>query len=47
MPRFVFSNLASSVFSAVQPLLRNFKIDSVKQQLEVGKKNRQISDLDV
>ena len=38
---------SSLSFSAVQPLLRNFKIDSVKQQLEVGKKNRQISDLDV
>ena len=38
---------SSVSFSAVQPLLRNFKIDSVKQQLEVGRKNRQISDLDV
>jgi outer membrane protein TolC len=38
---------SSVSFSVVQPLLRNFKIDNVKQQLEVGKKNRQNSDLDV
>jgi outer membrane protein TolC len=40
--------LNSSVsFSVVQPLLRNFRIDNVKQQLEVGKKNRFSSELDV
>ena len=38
---------SSVSFSAVQPLLRNFKIDNVKSQLEVGKKNRQNADLDV
>lgn len=38
---------SSISLSVVQPLLRNFKIDNVKQQLEVGKKNRQNSDLDV
>jgi len=38
---------SSISLSVVQPLLRNFKIDSVKQQLEVGKKGRQSSELDV
>lgn len=33
--------------SFVQPLLRNFRIDSVKTQLETGKKSRQNADLDV
>ena len=33
--------------SVVQPLLRNFKIDNVKQQLEIGRKTRSNSDLDV
>jgi outer membrane protein len=48
----LFSNFnpqynSSVSFSVVQPLLRNFKIDNVKQQLEVGKKHRQSADLDV
>lgn len=38
---------SSVSFSVVQPLLRNFRIDNVKQQLEVGKKNRVNSELDV
>jgi outer membrane protein len=32
-------------FSATQPLLRNFKIDSVRQQLEGSRKDREASDL--
>ena len=31
--------------SLTQPLLRNFKIDSARQQIRVAKKNREISDL--
>ncbi len=33
--------------SVAQPLLRNFKIDSVRQQLQVSRKNREISDVQV
>jgi len=32
-------------FSAVQPLLRNFKIDAARQQLETTRKDREASDL--
>ena len=38
---------SSMSLSVVQPLLRNFKIDNVKQQLEIGRKTRSNSDLDV
>ena len=38
---------SSMSLSVVQPLLRNFKVDNVKQQLEVGRKTRSNSDLDV
>ncbi|HEY7172709.1 MAG TPA: TolC family protein [Vicinamibacterales bacterium] len=38
------SNLS---FSASQPLLKNFKIDSVRQQLETTKKDRESADLQV
>ena len=48
----VFSNfspqLASSVaFSVRQPLLRNFSIDSLRQQVLTSEKNREISDVEV
>jgi outer membrane protein len=33
--------------SYTQPLLRNFKIDNVRQQLQVTRKNREISDVQV
>ena len=32
-------------FSAIQPLLRNFKIDAARQQLETSRKDREASDL--
>lgn len=38
---------SSVSFSFVQPLLKNFRIDNVRQQLEIGQKNRDISDLDL
>jgi outer membrane protein len=38
------TNLA---FQYVQPLLRNFKIDSARQQLLVTRKNREISDVEL
>jgi outer membrane protein TolC len=38
----LFSTLT---FNATQPLLRNFKIDNVRQQLAIGQKNRDASDL--
>jgi len=46
----IFNNfdplLSSNVsFSATQPLLKNFKIDSVRQQLETTKKDRDSADL--
>ncbi|MBM3777863.1 MAG: TolC family protein [Acidimicrobiia bacterium] len=46
----LFSNyspiLNSSLsLSFVQPLTRNFSIDSIRQQIEVGRRNRDISDL--
>jgi outer membrane protein TolC len=46
----IFNNfdplLSSNVsFSASQPLLKNFKIDSVRQQLETTKKDRESADL--
>jgi len=31
----------------IQPLLRNFKIDSIRQQVLVGEKNREIADIDL
>jgi outer membrane protein len=31
----------------IQPLLRNFKIDSIRQQVLVGEKNREISEIDL
>jgi outer membrane protein len=34
-------------FSFTQPLLRNFKIDSARQQLRVSKVNREISDIEL
>ena len=48
----VFSNfspqLGSSVaFSVRQPLLRNFSIDSLRQQVLTSEKNREISDVEV
>lgn len=48
----VFANFSpqtnsSLSLSFVQPLLRNFAIDSSRQQLEVGRKNRDISDLEL
>lgn len=36
---------SSLAFSISQPLLRNFSIDSLRQQLEVSLKNREISDV--
>jgi outer membrane protein TolC len=46
----IFNNfdplLSSNVaFSATQPLLRNFKIDNVRQQLAVSKKDREAADV--
>lgn len=46
----IFSNfnpvLRSNLdFAFVQPLLRNFRIDSTRQQLQVSTKNREISDI--
>src|SRR5205814_2707600 len=46
----IFNNfeplLSSNIsFSATQPLLKNFKIDSVRQQLETAKKDRDAADL--
>jgi len=38
---------SSVSFSFVQPLLRNFRIDNLRQQIEVGRKTRDISDLDL
>src|SRR6185436_18867120 len=48
----IFSNFSPQVNSSlslafVQPLLRNFGIDSTRQQIEVGRKNRDISDLEL
>ncbi|HEV8395516.1 MAG TPA: TolC family protein [Vicinamibacterales bacterium] len=34
-------------FSAVQPLMRNFGIDSLRQQVSVSLKNREISDIEL
>ena len=34
-------------FSAVQPLMRNYRIDSLRQQVSVSLKNRDISDIDL
>jgi outer membrane protein len=31
----------------IQPLLRNFKIDAIRQQVLVGEKNREIADIDL
>jgi outer membrane protein TolC len=44
-----FSPQLSSNFQASysQPLLRNFRIDNVRQQLQVTRKNREISDVQV
>ena len=47
-----FSNfnpqLRSSLsFNYTQPLLRGFKIDSVRQQIQIGQKNREIADVNV
>ncbi len=36
---------ANFVAAASQPLLKNFRIDSARQQIRVAKKNREISDL--
>ncbi len=36
---------SSFSFNVAQPLLRNFKIDSVRQQILVSRKNREISDV--
>ena len=46
----IFSNFSPQVNSSlsvsiVQPLLRNFRIDSVRQQVEVAGKNRDVSNL--
>jgi len=38
------SNLSLQV---VQPLLRNFKIDNIRQQVLVGEKNREVADIDL
>jgi outer membrane protein TolC len=48
----IFNNfdplLSSNVaLSATQPLLKNFKIDSVRQQLAVSKKDREAADIDL
>jgi outer membrane protein len=48
----MFSNLSPQLRSSLslsytQPLLRNFRIDSVRQQLEVSERNRDISDIDL
>jgi outer membrane protein TolC len=47
-----FSNFSPQVnsslnFSFVQPLLKNFSIDNVRQQIEIGRNNRSNSDLDL
>jgi outer membrane protein len=47
-----FSNFSPQVnsslnFSFVQPLLKNFSIDNVRQQIEIGHNNRSNSDLDL
>lgn len=44
-----FSPQLTSTFQAsyTQPLLRNFKIDNTRQQLQVSRKNREISDVQV
>jgi outer membrane protein TolC len=46
----IFSSFSPQVNSSLslsisQPLLRNFSIDNLRQQLDVGRKNRDISDL--
>ena len=48
----IFTNFSPQIRSSValnytQPLLRNFKIDSVRQQLLVSQKNREIADVDL
>jgi len=48
----VFSNFSPQTGSTLsanftQPLLRNFRIDSTRQQLQVSRKNREISDVQV
>ncbi|HEV8316663.1 MAG TPA: TolC family protein [Vicinamibacterales bacterium] len=48
----IFTNFSpqlrsSLALSFTQPLLRNFKIDSIRQQLLVSQKNREISDVDL
>lgn len=48
----IFSNFSpqlrsSLALSYTQPLLRNFNIDGIRQQLQVSLKNREISDIDL
>jgi outer membrane protein TolC len=48
----IFTNFSPQIRSSLalsytQPLLRNFKIDSVRQQLLVSQKNREIADVDL
>ena len=48
----VFSNFSPQLRSSLslsytQPLLRNFSIDGVRQQLEISQRNRDISDIDL
>jgi outer membrane protein len=48
----IFSNFSpqlrsSLAFSYAQPLLRNFNIDNIRQQLQVSVKNREISEIDL
>ena len=48
----VFSNFSPQLRSSLslsytQPLLRNFSIDGVRQQLEISERNRDISDIDL
>jgi outer membrane protein TolC len=42
-----FNPQVRSTFAArvTQPLLRNFRIDSIRQQLQIGSKNREIADV--
>lgn len=48
----IFSNFSPQLRSSLalsysQPLLRNFKIDTVRQQLQLSTKNREISEIDL
>jgi outer membrane protein TolC len=48
----IFTNFSPQIRSSLalsytQPLLRNFKIDNVRQQLLVSQKNREIADVDL